>query len=189
MLARSRPFPSTLLVIAGLLLPGIFLTGCGQLDPVSRSPETEERLPEITGERGEPVRSSERKTSGVRFEQEDLLQPALEKAETTGKLIFLDFYTDWCLPCKIMDENVFPDSVLGAFMNEEFINLKINAEYGNGANLAFLYQVKEFPTLLFLDEKGRELMRREGGLSASPFFEMARAVVQKKQESPDNEED
>jgi thiol:disulfide interchange protein len=171
------------------------MAGCGLLAPVSREDygrQTDgDDLPEI---RGEIVKEKEREEEreelavyGVLFESDDFLQPALEKATSEEKLVFIDFYTNWCLPCKVMDENVFPDSSLGAFMNEKFINLKINAEYGNGSNLAFLYQVKQFPTLLFLDEKGKELLRREGGLGTSAFFELAQNAFEKKEKDADNE--
>ena len=47
-------------------------------------------------------------------------------------------------------------------MNEHFISVKINAEQGNGPNLAALYEVKSYPTLLFLDLNGRVKSRKEG---------------------------
>ncbi|MBR9922750.1 MAG: DUF255 domain-containing protein [Bacteroidetes bacterium] len=100
--------------------------------------------------------------SAVDFIDAEMLMPVLAQAKEEGKLIFLDVYTTWCLPCKLMDEEVFPNKEIGNFMNKHFINMKVDAEKGNGVNLAAIYEVKVFPTLLFLSPDGRVLQRKEG---------------------------
>jgi thiol:disulfide interchange protein DsbD len=37
------------------------------------------------------------------------IDTATARAEAEGKPIFIDFYADWCIPCKQMDREVFPD--------------------------------------------------------------------------------
>lgn len=107
-------------------------------------------------------RASQAPTVGVDFMDSKLLGTVLERAEAENKLVFVDFYTTWCLPCQLMDEDVFPNKDIGDFMNENFISYKVNAEKGNGVNLRDLYQVQVYPTLLFLDTNGRVLVRKEG---------------------------
>jgi len=99
---------------------------------------------------------------GVQFVKSETLMPVLEAAKKENKLVFVDFYTTWCLPCKLMDEEVFSDKEFGNFMNDNFINYKVDAEKGNGANLALIYQVMVFPTLVFLDGDGKVLIRKDG---------------------------
>lgn len=99
---------------------------------------------------------------GVDFVQSENLSSVLEMAGNKDKLVFVDFYTTWCLPCKMMDEDVFPDKGISQLLNDNFINYKVDAEKGNGPNLALLYQVNVYPTLLFLDEDGKVLVRKEG---------------------------
>ena len=53
---------------------------------------------------------------------------ALKVAKQENKLVFIDFYTDWCGPCKKMAKEVFPQKMVGDFMNAKFVNLKLNAE-------------------------------------------------------------
>jgi thiol:disulfide interchange protein len=115
---------------------------------------------------------------GVHFEKGEMLQPILEKAEKENKLVFVDFYTSWCLPCKLMDEEVFPNKNTGEFMNERFINFKVDAEKGNGPNLAFIFQVKQYPTLLFLDPKGRVLERKVGAAFNDELQKMGLRAIQ-----------
>ena len=41
------------------------------------------------------------------FISSNKLAYVLELAQKEDKLIFIDLYTTWCLPCKMMDQNVF----------------------------------------------------------------------------------
>ena len=110
----------------------------------------------------------------VDFVHTDKLGEALDQAEAQGKLVFIDFYTSWCLPCKLMDEDVFTDPAFGAFMNERFVSIKIDAEAGNGPNLAALYGVQAYPTLLFVDADGRVKARKEGAAYQTELRQLAR---------------
>ncbi len=115
--------------------------------------------------------------SGVQFTKSDSLTDVLEKAAAEDKLVFVDFYTTWCLPCRLMDEDVFPDRRLGDFMNENFINYKVNAEKGNGVNLSTLYNISAFPTLLFLDQNGKVLERKLGATYQREMFALGEAAL------------
>ena len=52
----------------------------------------------------------------------------LAEAKKQNKLIFVDVYTTWCRPCKVLDKDVFPNEKVGEFYNKNFINYKIDAE-------------------------------------------------------------
>ncbi len=114
---------------------------------------------------------------GITFMESETLQAVLERAEKENKLVFLDMYTDWCMPCKMMDEDVYPDKKLGEFMDKSFISYKANAEKGTGVTLATIFNVRYYPTLLFLDAKGHELERKEGAMFHREIREMANRVL------------
>ncbi len=99
---------------------------------------------------------------GVHFAKSETLTEVLDQALAEEKLVFVDFYTTWCLPCRLMDEEVFPNERVGEFMNKNFISYKVNAEKGNGVNLAYVYDVHAYPTLLFMDAKGNVLEKKIG---------------------------
>ena len=66
---------------------------------------------------------------GMAFEPETTtLEQASAKAKAENKLIFLDCFTQWCGPCKMMAKNIFPTEKVGEYMNAHFVNLKIDME-------------------------------------------------------------
>lgn len=105
-------------------------------------------------------------SQGIDF-QSITFEEALSKAKKEDKLIFIDFYTVWCAPCKALAKGPFLDPEIGAFYNENFINLKLDAEK-QGKIAAQKYKIKSYPTLLLLDGEGRVLNRGGGAAMSSP---------------------
>lgn len=114
---------------------------------------------------------------GVSFVNSNSLQPLLDQAKAENKLIFLDFYTTWCLPCRVMDEEVFSLASTGDAIDKNFISYKVNAEKGNGPTLSTVFNVYAYPTLLFLDADGNVLERKDGSLSNSGFLNLAESAL------------
>ncbi|MCP4123432.1 MAG: DUF255 domain-containing protein [Bacteroidetes bacterium] len=55
-------------------------------------------------------------------------EEALMRNAEEPKMIFIDFYTDWCSWCKKMDANIFSNPQIGALMNQDYYAVKFNAE-------------------------------------------------------------
>ena len=88
----------------------------------------------------------------VKMNFEKDFQDAIKKAEQENKLIFIDCYTDWCYWCKVLDTAVFEDHKFAYFMNQNFVNLKINTEEGFGKSIAMKYFIRGYPTAIILDK-------------------------------------
>lgn len=101
----------------------------------------------------------------------------LKAAKAENKLLFVDCYTAWCGPCKMMANKVFPDSTLGAWMNNKFVCIKIDMEKGEGPELGKRYDVNAFPTFLVLNHEGKLQGRTVGGMSAEKFSHVIDSVI------------
>lgn len=95
---------------------------------------------------------------------------AIEAAKKENKMVFIDFYTEWCGPCKRMMKEVFPAKEVGDFLNPKFVCVKIDAEKGEGKELAKRYKVTAYPTFVGIDMNEKELFRKEGGGSVTSFI-------------------
>lgn len=106
------------------------------------------------------------------------MNEALEAQKNEPKKIFMDAYTTWCGPCKMLDRNTFQNKDVAKYINEHFYAVKFNAEgtetinykgvtYENpnynpnkrGRNsphqFASYLRVQAYPTMIFFDENGK----------------------------------
>lgn len=97
-------------------------------------------------------------------------EQAKEQASKENKLIFVDFYTQWCGPCYNMAKNVFVLHSVGVFYNQHFINLKIDAENGEGVDLAKRYKIVSYPTYVFIDPKTEQVVHRSSSRQSAETF-------------------
>lgn len=52
--------------------------------------------------------------------------PQIQKKQQ--KLVFVDVYTNWCGPCKMLDAQTFSDPRVADYINKHFYAVKFNAE-------------------------------------------------------------
>ncbi len=98
----------------------------------------------------------------------------LAKAKAEHKPIFMDAYTSWCGPCKEMAKNVFTNDSVTKYYNIAFVNAKIDMEAGEGKDLARVYNVNAYPSLLFIDENGELLHRAVGTRTSAEFIQLGK---------------
>lgn len=106
---------------------------------------------------------------GIQFEN-DSWEKTLAKAKKENRLIFLDGYTSWCEPCKMLRETTFKDQAVAALFNKNFINVSIDLEKGEGTDLAKKYNVTGYPTLLVINANGDVVSESIGYLSAKQLI-------------------
>lgn len=106
------------------------------------------------------------------------MEDALAAQQNEPKKIFMDVYTDWCGPCKLLDKKTFGNSAVAQFINENYYPVKFNAEgteeityqdftYTNpnyqpgrkGRNSQHLFahalKINAYPSLVFFEEDGK----------------------------------
>jgi len=90
-----------------------------------------------------------------------------EEVLKSDKTVLIDFYADWCGPCKMFSPVV--ESV--ANENEDVKVVKINVD--NAQDLAIKYQVMSIPTVVIIKD-GKEVNRNVGMASKSQILEMVK---------------
>ena len=113
---------------------------------------------------------------GIAFMRENF-QEALKKAKMSNKPLFVDAYTVWCGPCKMMVKNVFPEKAVANFYNSQFINLTLDMEHGEGVDVARLYGISAYPTLLFIDGDGKLIHKAVGFHDVKDFIEVGKTAL------------
>lgn len=117
------------------------------------------------------------------------MNEALEAQKKQPKKIFVDAYTVWCGPCKMLDRNTFSNKDVANYINKHYYPVKFNAE-GNEVvkyrdkvfknpdfdpekatrrnsihEFALAMGVSAYPTMVFFDEKGNFLSPVKGYLT------------------------
>lgn len=103
------------------------------------------------------------------------LDEALKRAETEGKYVFVDFYTTWCGPCKMMDRTTFQDQKVIDWLGTHTIALAIDAEAQ--ADIASRYKINSYPSLVFLKADGKLALKLTGYHPTERFLEQAARVL------------
>ena len=109
------------------------------------------------------------------------MNDALAVQAQDAKPIFIDMYTSWCGPCKMLDRNTFSNEDVIDYINEHYYAVKFNAEgdepvaylgndFGNPQynpakakrrnsqhEFAKHLSIRAYPTLVFLNETGELL--------------------------------
>lgn len=100
---------------------------------------------------------------------------ACAEAAKADKLVFIDFYTTWCGPCKQLDKSTWKDRKVIAWLGDKTVALKVDADRHRA--LAKKYHVDSYPTLLFAKADGTEMDRMVGFVSAKEFLAEAEAIA------------
>lgn len=100
------------------------------------------------------------------------------QAEKQKKIVFVDFFTTWCVPCKVMDDTTFKDPQVIKWLQENTVALKIDAE--KEVELAKKYRIDIYPTLLFVKHDGTEMDRISGMRGAAELLKEASDILRGK---------
>lgn len=102
---------------------------------------------------------------------------AMKKAQQEKKDLFVDFYADWCGPCKVMASEVFTLPEVGDFFNSHFVCIQINVEAANNKEIAKKYNVTALPTMVFISHDGKELRRVQGAVPPDALIKEAKIAT------------
>jgi len=101
----------------------------------------------------------------------------LTEAKRVNKPVFIDVYTVWCGPCKVMRKEAFTNTKVGSFLNQNFVCYAIDAEKGEGITIAKEYGVNSYPTLLFILPDGTLIQKTTGYNGIDPLLAEAKKAL------------
>lgn len=118
---------------------------------------------------------------GISFNNNLNWQEVKAKAKAENKYIMIDCYTSWCVPCKIMEQQVFTDNKIGEYSNQHFVTVQVQFDDDPKANkikkdwmnlskeFAKKYEVDGYPCYLFFSPQG-EIVHKAYGKRDIPNF-------------------
>jgi len=122
---------------------------------------------------------------GIEFQAHLSWQEVLEEASGENKLIFIDLYTTWCGPCKRLEKEIFTQDTVAEKFNKTFINYRVDAEKGEGKELAEKFRVSGYPYLVFADGSGQMVYASVGYKAVDELISLAdQAIAESKTNKP-----
>jgi thioredoxin-related protein len=106
-------------------------------------------------------------------------EDAFAKAKASNKMVLIDVYTDWCVWCKRMDHDCYPQASVQAELTKYFTAAKINAEstinrtykgeLHTEQQIASHWGVTGYPTLVFMTANGEIVQQVPGYIPPAEF--------------------
>ncbi len=113
-------------------------------------------------------------------------EQTFQTAKQQEKPIIVDFYADWCAPCRELESKTFHDPGVVREAKENFVMIKVDLTRGNNPQheeLVEKYGVKGVPTVVFLNSQGQEneSLRLVDYLAPDKFLERMRILYHNSQ--------
>lgn len=119
-----------------------------------------------------------KKPDGIVFIENSWLD-ALHQAQLKNKYIFVDAYATWCGPCNLLKTTTFKNSKAATFFNDNFINVAIDMEKGDGPALAQHWGIQAYPTLIVFDANGKPVTGTVGYMGANDLIKFGKMALSK----------
>lgn len=113
----------------------------------------------------------------------------LNRSARQNKSVIIDFYADWCTPCRELEEITFHDPDVVRMAEKDFTMIKVDVTQGGDPfheRLLKQYGVQGVPTVVFLDRSGKERtdLRLVDFVPPEPFLGLMTRLSQQEDKQP-----
>jgi len=101
-----------------------------------------------------------------------------EVALKSHSKVFIDFYADWCIPCKELDHSTFSDERVIKKL-KEFKTFKVDMTKSlsdETEKVREKFNIRGMPTLIFINSEGKEVQRNTGFINADEFLKIISTI-------------
>lgn len=102
---------------------------------------------------------------------------ALSVAKQQRKLLLVEFYADWDYRSRWMSERVLSDSTVRSLIEAEFLAVQVPTDTPDGADLAQMYQVTAYPSIVVFNTNGDVVDKIDTTLDAEDFEQRLQAIL------------
>ena len=115
---------------------------------------------------------------------------ALKKSKKENKPVLIYFTgSDWCGPCKILDEKLFHTEKFKAISDNHLVLLEVDiprrrdllspAKMKENLSLQKKYKVRAFPTLMMVNHRGKKIGVKKGYVMVEYYYPFFQSVIDK----------
>jgi len=100
------------------------------------------------------------------------LNEAKRQAGREGKLYIVEFMTERCYSCKMMDEITFADPQVVGYIQQNYVPVKVNVESFDGYVWKEKYDISVLPTIMVFNSQGEAVAKYEESIDGFRMYDI-----------------
>ena len=128
--------------------------------------------------------------NGIELDWSPTFKKALKKSKKEKKPVLIYFTgSDWCGPCKILDNKLFHTEKFKTLADENLVLLEVDiprrkdlidpVKMKENLYLQKKYKVEAFPTLMMVNHRGKKIASKKGYVLTEYYYPFFQSVINK----------
>jgi thioredoxin-like negative regulator of GroEL len=179
----------TLLIVLGLVLVLAPSVKAADPSPPAAPPKSPAKMPSTSAKMEIPTPPTPLRSSLVEWRAD--LPSAQKEAAASDRMVMIFFSAQWCQPCGLMDRGPFAIPVFVKYLAQNFVPVKVDDTTETSA-VSKQFQIKGYPTLLFLTAAGDPIHEIVGPMPAADLYQAMKlvraipAILEAQKKAPDD---